>query len=678
MSYWLYLSLAALLAIVILLLAKLQQQRQILYEHRRDRTRSRLIWQHFPGVLVEIRPDGTVINASTGLDIKGVDKLIPGRTIQSLLRGEALHTFLCSLESAVSEECIVRFYLTVESGEGVLHFRNQLVPVKRGGRLQSLLMISSDISELTASEAQLEEQRREAVASIDAKRRFLANMSHEIRTPLNGMLGSIGLLESTPMSGQQKAHLNNLQQGADHLLAILNDVLDLSKIESGRLQLTEEQFDLRELLQRVVGIVYARASEKRLALQLFVDDDIPDQVIGDPLRISQILINLLNNAIKFTDKGHVILRVVRPPHEKTAFRFTVEDTGIGIDPAKAPFLFEEYSEAHDERSRALGGTGLGLNICKRLTEAMGGTIGVVSSPDIGSCFWLVLPLQSVSVTSDRALQTLHEGKVLWVADSFAVNRTLVIAVAGKLGMTVRGFDRLRDLISTLALEKPDVLVISRRFFSAPDMLLQYRLLDEVKVCVTCDESNAEGWVPPADLVCATWAWPLDQRRMGAILSRTLAGKMSPDTVITPFTLNDDTAISTPEVENSLPLNVVLVEDNPVNQKVLFHMLQKLNCQVVCRDNGLEALEYLENNSGTDLVIMDRHMPGIDGIETMRRIHLQPQYATLPVVALSGDAMAEQQKEFLDAGATAYLVKPVNPKDLNALLDTFRKERRHVG
>ena len=465
--YWTHVIIITLLAVAMGLLTRLSQLRLLLADLQREKDRADILWKHFPGVVAEIRPDGTIMSAGSGIHTLGADRLVKGEQVQNFLSGEALTTFSKRLKESIVSREPVSYCLSVDAYDSTVHLRNELVPVVREGRVKSLLIISSEISELKEVEEQLRHEKAVAESGYQAKRSFLASMSHEIRTPLNGMLGALSLIGGTPLSPHQKNYLNNLQQGADNLLAIVNDALDVSRIESGHLQLVREEFDLPALAQRVLGIVQGKASEKRIALQLFCDEEVPGQVVGDPLRVSQILINLLNNALKFTDKGHVILRLVKREKEGDSVRFTVEDTGIGIDPSRAPYLFDEYSGAHDERSRALGGTGLGLNICKRLVEAMGGNIGVASTPGIGSCFWVNIPLPATSQGTALAAQQDFRGKTLWVADSYAVNRSFVMGVAGRMGMNVRGFDRLRDCIAALLVEKPGILVLSRRFLTHP-------------------------------------------------------------------------------------------------------------------------------------------------------------------------------------------------------------------
>lgn len=669
-EYWLFAALICLTAVIIALLSKLAQQRDELAEAVKETRRSRMLWDSFPGVVAEIRPDGTIINISSAA-VGVVDANVKGRRVQEFLPDDSRAIFLTNLNIALETFAPVEYQLQAMGSDGeMLWFRNQLMPVIDSGKLKSLLIISSDITDLQKIQRELIQQKELAERQSEVKSRFLANMSHEIRTPLNGMLGVMGLLEGTPLTARQRLHFETLQQGADHLLAIVNDVLDLSRMESGHLVLAEESFDLSELLHRVAAIVHAKASEKRLALQLFVDDNVPEYVRGDPLRISQVLLNLLNNAVKFTAKGHVILRVVVRDEERHLLRFSVEDTGIGIEAEKAQHLFGEYALAHGEVSQALGGTGLGLNICKLLSDAMGGRIGVASSPGTGSCFWVDLPLPLIACPVSWPTDREFEGRVVWTADSFAVNRTLIQSVANKIGLKVRSFDRLRDLLKALETDAPDILVLSRRFFSAPDARPhEFPFEGGMKLIVTCDEGNSDNWEPPG-LVSASWSWPVDQRQMQGVLLRLLQGESA-------LGAREDSTEQSSGNESSDEawLNVLLVEDNPVNRKVMEQMLKKMHCHVASCGHGKEALEYLEDSENTDLVVMDWHMPVMDGLEATREIRRRKALQHITVIALSGDTDEEQQKQFIEAGADQYLVKPVRPGDLLSALNEVRQAHR---
>lgn len=678
--FWFALLIIALLSLVGALAVKLWQLRLQLAEYKKNEEPFNVLWDNFPGIVVEIRDDSTILNATSGNDVYGVDSSLIGKRVDDLLRAEAASTFTSSFERVKKTGERVDYQLRIERLNAAdIIFHNQVVPVYKEGNEPTYLIISSDITELEKAQVELRGQKEIAELASDAKGRFLANMTHEIRTPLNGMLGMLAMLESTELNNQQRSFLTTLQQASDHLLAIVNDVLDLSKIESGKLELSEDQFDLPGLAHRVVGIVHSKAAEKRIALQLFIEDNVPQEVIGDPLRLSQILINLLTNAIKFTGQGHVILRVsCKEQGSMPRLHFNIEDTGVGIDAERAKSLFDEYSMAHGSLSVRNGGTGLGLNICKRLTEAMEGSIGVLSSPEVGSCFWVEIPLNIASIRRNfnDVDVTQYQQRTLWVADSFAVNRTLVIGIARKLGLSVRGFDRLRDMLAAMDTGTPDLLVMSRRFFMAPDMQVNLGRLDySTRVAVSCDEKLSDGWQAPDGVVHACWAWPVDQRLLMSIFTQLLNDTAAP---LVPLTTTDMGKKHTTPKYKPLGLSVLLVEDNLVNQRVVELMLKKQGCEVATVGTGEQALDYMQNQPQPDVILMDRHMPGMGGLEATRLIRSDARWQSLPIIALSADALPEQQAQFLEAGASEYLMKPVQPEGLRRALLELTPAHRHAG
>lgn len=654
--YWLILLIVVFLVLLGLVSAIAIQLRQELESRNSEHLRLRTLWNQFPGIVTEIRPDGTIIGIGESAAPYLNGRVPEGNNVCDYLAGEAKTAFTGALARALETREPQMYEVIAPDGNGnPCSFTNRLLPVLADQRVTSLLILSLDRTEMHKVEAELTLQKTAAEGASAAKSRFLASMSHEIRNPLNSVAGMVTLLGATSLEPRQRQYLNTLQQAADHLLGIVNDVLDLSRIEAGKLELSEEEFDLPDLAQHVTSMMHHQASEKRLAMQLFIADDTPVQVWGDALRVRQILMNLLSNAVKFTEQGHVILKV---SCSETGIRFAVEDTGMGIESERARSLFEEYGTVHGKISLDQGGTGLGLNICKRLTEAMGGYIGVLSTPEVGSCFWVDLPLRRAGglLFSESMPQEYHQN-TLWVADSFAVNRTLVAAVARRLGMSVRGFDRLRDLLNALENDKPDILVMSRRFFLAPDTQAHTGLISgtAMKVAVSCDETFSEDWRAPADLVHESWSWPLDQRELSLILTRLLEGPSGEQTDLPPT--------DTPQ----LTLNVLVTEDDPVNLKIAEHFLRNIGCEVMTAVSGEEALARLAENNLPDLIIMDRHMPGIDGLETTRRIRADSRYDGIPVIALSADVMPEQQAEFIAAGAAGALSKPLRPEELRDLI-----------
>lgn len=550
---------------------------------------------------------------------------------------------------------------------------NQLVPIVRATRLASLLVISRDITEVSNAQSVLKQQKKFAEDTSTAKSRFLASMSHEIRTPMNGLLGMVSLLEGTEMTSEQQGYLRTISHSSEHLLAIVNDVLDLSKIEANKLTLNVAPFDLNDMALRVIEIVSPKAREKSLAIQLFFEDGVPSHVVGDPTRIRQVLMNLLTNAIKFTDEGHVLLRVVlvRQIDNDATLRFSVEDSGIGIPADKAMLLFEEYSFAHGAISANQGGTGLGLNICQRLANLMGGNIGVVSSPGIGSCFWMDITLSVAAIevenTAKSRLLIGNNAYDIWVADALAINRALVVSVVRKLGFSVRQFENIESLQAELQHHHPHVLILSSALYRKADF---GSVRDAVRgqggrVAVTADNGFFEGSDRFSQHgVDASWEWPIGQEELKRILLRLLDKTRPVADVITRFNHEEN------ESKLSLKgINVLLAEDNPVNQKVVTQILRHLGCEVAVVAHGGEALLYLEHTR-PDIILMDCHMPVMDGVEATAAIRANPEIRDIPIIALSADAMEEQRQLCEDVGMDGYLTKPVRLHDMKQALQAF--------
>ncbi|MDF1639915.1 response regulator [Thalassolituus oleivorans] len=632
-----------------------------------------LIWDHLPDSILEILQDGTIIKSNRPSEYFDGELLV-GHKIGECLAPEQQSVFLNSLSRAIETLTPQSYQLELIGGQGKrVTLSNQLVPIVRATKLASLLVISRDITELTNAQNVLKQQTKFAEDASTAKSRFLASMSHEIRTPMNGLLGMVSLLEGTEMTSEQQGYLRTISHSSEHLLAIVNDVLDLSKIEANKLTLNVVPFDLNDMALRVIEIVSPKAREKSLAIQLFFEDGVPSHVVGDPTRIRQVLMNLLTNAIKFTDEGHVLLRVVlvRQVENDATLRFSVEDSGIGISADKAVLLFEEYSFAHGAISANQGGTGLGLNICQRLANLMGGKIGVVSSPGIGSCFWMdiTLPVAAIEVENSltTTLLTTKNSYDIWVADALAINRALVVSVVRKMGFRVRQFENIESLIAELSRHQPHVLVISSALYRKANFDSVRRAVREHggRIAMTADNGFFEG----SDRLSkqgmdASWEWPIGQEEVKRILLRLLDKTRPVSDIITRF--NHE------ESENKLALegiNILLAEDNPVNQKVVTQILRHLGCEVAVVAHGGEVLRYLEHTR-PDIILMDCHMPVMDGVEATAAIRANPDIRDIPIIALSADAMEEQRQLCEDVGMDGYLTKPVRLHDMKQALQAF--------
>ena len=672
-ALWPWLVIALSLALAASLIFILVQSNR-LSEVDRDRQRFRLLWQNLPDIVTEIDQQGVILDVNHVVDGFCRDDVI-GTDSDSHLTPELAALFREKLQQAMATRQVQRYEIDIAPQPGqIRRLQNQLVPVHTDGRLTSLMVISSDISEQVMAREVLEQQRDQAEEANLAKSRFLASMSHEIRTPMNGMLGMVSLLEQTELSTEQQSFLKVIQTSCDHLLAIINDILDISKIEANKLAIEEEPFQLHGMVEDLLGMVSAKAREKELVLQSFIEQGVPEHLVGDSVRIRQILMNYLTNAIKFTDQGHVLLRVVvvSSRGSQVHLRFSVEDSGIGIAASKAMHLFDEYTFAHGRLSTMVGGTGLGLSISRRLANLMGGKVGVVSTPAVGSNFWLDLTLTMGSMeTATPAPQPQMVPRVsIWVADEVQVNRTLLVSVARRLEAPLREFGRSQELRSALDSEPtwPQILVLSRRMFELLDDRLDELCQRGVRIAVTFSEvvTFEEAFLRSKG-VYGYWDWPITEDKLRQLLEALAQTGEQPEPLLTRYRRWAPADVI-PEVSLQ-GKRILLAEDNLVNQKVATQMLSRIGCETIIANNGAEAVEHWRQG-GFDLILMDCHMPEMDGLEATRIIRSSDQGGLIPILALSADVMGEQKKACVAAGMNDYLAKPIRLEELRQTLNAY--------
>lgn len=648
-----------------------------------------------PSLLVVLDATGRVVGFNHAHECFPLD---PALRFTDLLDDTNATPMAMAIDRALSYDRPEQLELSVCIETGVVHWLCHIQPLPASPEVQGscsspprssqLLLELTDISLFQRRVAVAEQERLAAEQANLARSRFLANMSHEIRTPMTGVLGMVSLMDQTELTPEQRSYQRVIHSSSEHLLAIINDILDLSKIDAGKLSIEVEPFNLNELIDNLLNMMANRAREKQLVLQSFIDQKLPRFLIGDVHRIRQILINYLNNAIKFTDQGHVLLRVVEVEREDSHvnLRFSVEDSGIGIGTERVISLFDEYTFAHGRISTEAGGTGLGLSICKRLATLMDGYVGVTSTPGRGSGFWfdITLPVAAGGIeenAEDALLPTL--GRVLWICDELQVNRSLLLAVGRNLGMKTREFSNSGDLMHLAATQKADIIIISRRCWeeAVPEFLA---LLDSRQVRVAMTSSDLLNI--PADTLLnagigACWDWPISQDMLRDILVRLLAEPLPVTYLVSRNNRYQNMARNLSS--GRIPFEgryVLLAEDNPVNQKVASQMLERLGCRVDIANNGRDALEMAVQNR-YDLILMDCHMPVMDGLEScrlIRRAELQQVRPAVPIVALSADVMAERKTACEEAGMNGYLSKPIRLEDLRRELPRFMAEVPAAG
>ncbi|MGL4995068.1 MAG: response regulator [Deefgea sp.] len=528
---------------------------------------------------------------------------------------------------------------------------------RRGRRLMIDLAIAKDAAE----------------AASRSKSAFLANMSHEVRTPMNGVIGMSQLLLDSHLNSQQQEYATIIRHSADALLTVLNDILDYSKIEAGKLSIERLEFDFRELLEEVTDLLALRAQEKGLELMCDIDPRLPVKVMGDPTRLRQVLTNLLGNSIKFTARGDVALfaHLLAMDERQATIEFSVRDSGIGMAPEQLESLFEAFNQADSSISRRFGGTGLGLSISRRLVQMMGGELHAASQ--LGEGAWFTFTIQVGLMAALYPPLQLPEsllGVEVLVVDDGAYSRAQLAVLLGHLGAKANLAANMAEAQMALQRsersEQPIRLILLKRdlpLMGDGDFVQQLNAVT-IQLPPIVIMTTHQFPMPPSSQYAASLIKPVKLGRLQACLCQVL---LAPASRI----VNEPQAVLP---QPAALRRVLLVEDNPVNRKVAQAMLAKLNCEVESAENGLEALHMLEN-ADYDMVLMDINMPEMDGWSATRAIR-NPQSRVLrhdiAVIAMTANAMSGDEELCRLAGMDDYLSKPVNFERLSLIVSKFIK------
>ena len=575
----------------------------------------------------------------------------------------------------------VEYRINRSDGKEIWGCSTTEVLIDEKGRPSRVVGALQNITARKLAEAAMGRALDQAEAANKAKSEFLANMSHEIRTPMNGIMGMNALLLRTPMTAEQKKYAEAVRVSADCLLGIINDILDISKLEAGKVELETIDFTLGSVVEDVVELLSPRAAEKGLEIASFLDDGARRAFQGDPTRLRQVALNLLSNAIKFTDRGYVAVEVrsnvIRAG--KTALRLEVHDTGVGVPADAKPRMFQKFQQADGSITRKFGGTGLGLSICRQLVELMDGAIGVEDREGGGSVFWIEVTLPDAEkATHDRSrVRRSLSGQKILIVDDIEINRSIFVrqleAEGAAMAEAADGPKALAAIVTADALGAPF------------DMVLLDHMMPGMGGDTVAEKVRANGALKQPRLILASSIGepaPSDHaHRVGfdAYLTKPVRHQALVDCLseLVAETLAAPSAPVPPEpelvVEAPAPRaggRILLAEDNEINALLATTILEEAGFTVEAVVNGAEAVEAVRRR-GFDLILMDVQMPVMDGLQATREIRALGGYAaTTPIVALTANAMRADQDACLNAGMNDFVSKPLDPDDFLSTVHRF--------
>lgn len=565
-------------------------------------------------------------------------------------------------------------------GSGDITFLTTKVPMAFGEKIDGICGISTDITERKRMEEELMEAKRIAEEAAKSKSDFLANMSHEIRTPMNAIMGMAYLMQKTELTEKQRDYIDKISKASQHLLGVINDILDFSKIEAGKLEIEYTEFRLSSVLDNLSSFLGEKCMAKGLELVFDVAPEIPDELYGDPLRLTQILTNYTNNAVKFTEDGEIVvrIRVVKQNAKDCILKFEVEDTGIGLTQEQQEKLFQSFQQADSSTTRKYGGTGLGLAISKKLAALMGGEVGVTSQYGKGSNFWFTAALQLGKKRGMPAGSVNLEGRRVLVVDDNIQARHVLEEMLRSMKLMVDDAGSGKCAIQMVKDAQKE-----GNPYTAVFMDMQMPKMNGIETVLqmkTIPMQTAPHFIMVTGFGREEVLQEAEKAGFDMVLVKPVSASVLFEAVVRVFgghisgqeekKHSDIVADVTLRLMSIKGASILLAEDNEYNQQVIIELLEEGSFQIDIADNGKQAVEMVEKKK-YDIVLMDVQMPVMDGLEATRKIRSMqgsiPEGRELPIIAMTANAMTEDRQMCMDAGMDDHIAKPIDPEKLFAVL-----------